>query len=54
MIQFFRVTELQLLLATVGGNKLGRKIELQNRVIDLLRTKKDTVKDKIREIYHQA
>lgn len=54
MIQFFRVSELQTLLQSVGGNRLGRKIELQNRVIDLLKTSPELVNDKIKDIYRQA
>lgn len=55
MIQFFRVSELQSLLESVSANKLGRKIELQNRVIDLLKTNMtSSIKEKIREIYNQA
>lgn len=47
----FRVSELQMLLGYAGGNKTGRKTELQARAIELLKTRSTPVLLKIRELY---
>lgn len=54
MVAFFRVSELQTLLAHANVNKLGKKIDLQNRAFDLLKTSLPELKDKVREIYKAA
>ncbi|XP_018906959.1 E3 SUMO-protein ligase PIAS2 isoform X2 [Bemisia tabaci] len=51
MLMSFRVSELQMLLGYAGGNKTGRKTELQARAIELLKTRSTPVLLKIRELY---
>lgn len=50
----FRVQELQTLLTFAGVNRNGKKMDLQSRALDLLKTRLDDVKNKVREIYRQA
>jgi len=54
MVAFFRVSELQTLLTYANVNKVGKKIELQNRAFDLIKTRLPELKAKIKEIYELA
>lgn len=51
MLVTFRVSELQMLLGFAGRNKTGRKTELQQRAIDLLRVRSHPIQQKIRDLY---
>lgn len=51
MVLNFRVSELQMLLGFAGRNKSGRKNELQQRALELLRVRSHPVHLKIRELY---
>lgn len=51
MILNFRVSELQMLLGFAGRNKSGRKNELQQRALELLRVRSHPVHLKIRELF---
>lgn len=51
---YFRVQELQTLLTYANVNRVGKKIELQTRALELLKTRLNDVKDKVREIYEAA
>lgn len=51
---YFRVQELQTLLTYANCNRDGKKIELQTRALELLKTRLDEVKEKVREIYDAA
>ncbi|CAG7822729.1 unnamed protein product [Allacma fusca] len=51
MVMAFRVTELQSLLGYAGCCRTGRKIDLQARALDLVRSKQSHVVTKIRELY---
>lgn len=51
MLVTFRVSELQMLLGFAGRNKTGRKTELQQRAIDLLRVRSQPIQQKIRDLY---
>uniref|UniRef100_A0A146KV62 E3 SUMO-protein ligase PIAS3 n=1 Tax=Lygus hesperus TaxID=30085 RepID=A0A146KV62_LYGHE len=54
MLMTFRVSELQMLLGFAGLNKTGRKSELQNRAVDMIRGKghqNPQIASKIRELY---
>ncbi|KAF8782165.1 E3 SUMO-protein ligase PIAS1 like protein [Argiope bruennichi] len=52
MIRAFRVSDLQSLLSYAGRNKGGKKYDLQNRALDLLKLRSSAIEMKIREIYH--
>ena len=47
----FRVSELQMLLGYAGKNKTGRKNDLQNRALEIVRLRNPTFHQKIRELY---
>ena len=52
MVMTFRVSELQMLLGFAGKNKTGRKNELQNRALNLVKNCTDQkVVQKVRELY---
>lgn len=51
MILNFRVSELQMLLGFAGRIKSGKKNELQQRALDLVRVRSQPVCLKIRELY---
>ncbi|XP_023318411.1 E3 SUMO-protein ligase PIAS1 isoform X2 [Trichogramma pretiosum] len=51
MVMSFRVSELQTLLGYAGRNKSGRKTELQQRALELLRSRSHPILTKIRELY---
>lgn len=51
MLVTFRVSELQMLLGFAGRNKSGRKNELQQRALELLRVRSPPIQQKIRELY---
>ncbi|KAF7988687.1 hypothetical protein HCN44_001260 [Aphidius gifuensis] len=51
MLLTFRVSELQTLLGFAGRNKSGRKNELQQRALELLRLNSKPVGVKIRDLY---
>lgn len=53
-VLYFRVQELQTLLTYANCNRVGKKIDLQSRALDLLKTRLNDVKDKVREIYEAA
>ncbi|XP_063700480.1 E3 SUMO-protein ligase PIAS2-like isoform X2 [Culicoides brevitarsis] len=53
-VLYFRVQELQILLQYANINRVGKKIDLQSRALDLLKTRMNDVKDKVREIYEAA
>uniref|UniRef100_A0A336M5L0 CSON004391 protein n=1 Tax=Culicoides sonorensis TaxID=179676 RepID=A0A336M5L0_CULSO len=53
-VLYFRVQELQTLLTYANCNRIGKKIELQTRALELLKTRLDDVKGKVREIYEAA
>ncbi|XP_017775799.1 PREDICTED: E3 SUMO-protein ligase PIAS3-like, partial [Nicrophorus vespilloides] len=51
MLVTFRVSELQMLLGFAGRSKTGRKTELQQRALELLRIRSYTIQAKIRDLY---
>lgn len=51
MIQQFRITELQVLLGYVGKQKSGKKSELMDRALLLLRNPTYNIMAKIKELY---
>ncbi|CAG9863162.1 unnamed protein product [Phyllotreta striolata] len=51
MLVAFRVSELQMLLGFAGRNKSGRKTELQQRALELLRVRSNPIQQKIRDLY---
>lgn len=51
MLFSFRVSELQMLLGYAGRNKTGRKTELQQRALELLRVRSQSVHQKIRDLH---
>ncbi|CAH1098553.1 unnamed protein product [Psylliodes chrysocephalus] len=51
MLVTFRVSELQMLLGFAGRNKSGRKTELQQRALELLRVRSHPIHQKIRDLY---
>lgn len=51
MLLSFRVSELHMLLGFAGRNKSGRKTELQQRALELLRVRSHPIHQKIRELY---
>ncbi|KAJ8924331.1 hypothetical protein NQ315_007127, partial [Exocentrus adspersus] len=51
MLITFRVSELQMLLGFAGRNKSGRKTELQQRALELLRVRSHPIHQKIRDLY---
>lgn len=51
MLATFRVSELQMLLGFAGKNKTGRKNELQQRALELLRVRSHPIHQKIRDLY---
>nr|XP_023024642.1 E3 SUMO-protein ligase PIAS3 [Leptinotarsa decemlineata] len=51
MLITFRVSELQMLLGFAGRNKTGRKTELQQRALELLRVRSHPIHQKIRDLY---
>ncbi|KRT82183.1 hypothetical protein AMK59_3878, partial [Oryctes borbonicus] len=51
MLVTFRVSELQMLLGFAGRNKSGRKNELQQRALELLRVRSHPIQQKIRDLY---
>ncbi|GAB6031238.1 hypothetical protein CHUAL_009049 [Chamberlinius hualienensis] len=51
MVLNFRVSELQVLLGFAGRSKTGRKDELQNRALELIKLKSAPVQMKIRELH---
>nr|CAI5835541.1 unnamed protein product [Callosobruchus analis] len=51
MLITFRVSELQMLLGFAGRNKSGRKNELQQRALELLRVRSHPIHQKIRDLY---
>ncbi|CAH0551487.1 unnamed protein product [Brassicogethes aeneus] len=51
MLVTFRVSELQMLLGFAGRNKSGRKNELQQRALELLRVRSHPIHQKIRDLY---
>ncbi|CAG9839813.1 unnamed protein product [Diabrotica balteata] len=51
MLATFRVSELQMLLGFAGRNKSGRKTELQQRALDLLKVRSHPIHQKIRDLY---
>lgn len=51
MLITLRVSELQMLLGFAGRNKTGRKNELQQRALELLRVRSHPIQQKIRELY---
>lgn len=53
-VLYFRVQELQTLLTFANCNRVGKKIDLQSRALELLKTRLNDVKDKVREIYDAA
>lgn len=52
MIRAFRVSDLQSLLTYAGRNKGGKKYDLQNRALDLIKLRSAAVDMKIRELHH--
>ncbi|MGI4816709.1 MAG: hypothetical protein ACRYE7_01865, partial [Janthinobacterium lividum] len=57
MLACFRINDLQILLTAFGQNKVGRKTELQERALKMLRNKSSAYNHaaylgKIYEIYH--
>ncbi|CAL1299296.1 unnamed protein product [Larinioides sclopetarius] len=52
MIRAFRVSDLQSLLSYAGRNKGGKKYDLQNRALDLLKLRSSAIEMKIRELHH--
>ncbi|GFS72398.1 hypothetical protein NPIL_505771 [Nephila pilipes] len=51
MVRGFRVSDLQSLLTYAGRNKGGKKYDLQNRALDLIKLRSAAVDVKIREIH---
>ncbi|CAH1164681.1 unnamed protein product [Phaedon cochleariae] len=51
MLVSFRVSELQMLLGFAGRNKTGRKSELQQRALELLRVRSHPIHQKIKDLY---
>ena len=51
MVLAFRITELQVLLGYVGKQKTGKKQELMDRALVLLRNPSYNVVNKIRELH---
>lgn len=51
MLITFRVSELQMLLGFAGRNKSGRKSELLQRAVELLRIPSHPIHQKIRDLY---
>lgn len=51
MLVTFRVSELQMLLGFAGRNKSGRKNELQQRALELLKVRSHPIQQKIRDLY---
>ncbi|XP_018330903.1 E3 SUMO-protein ligase PIAS2 [Agrilus planipennis] len=51
MLITFRVSELQMLLGFAGRNKSGRKTELQQRALELLRIRSHPIQQKIKDLY---
>ncbi|KAL3285902.1 hypothetical protein HHI36_000421 [Cryptolaemus montrouzieri] len=51
MLVTFRVSELQMLLGFAGRNKTGRKTELQQRALELLKVRSHPIQQKIRDLY---
>ncbi|KAF5291367.1 hypothetical protein FQA39_LY03518 [Lamprigera yunnana] len=51
MLITFRVSELQMLLGFAGQNKSGRKNELQQRALELLKLQSHSIHQKLRELY---
>lgn len=51
MLITFRVSELQMLLGFAGRNKSGRKNELLQRALELLRVRSHPIHQKIRDLY---
>lgn len=52
MIKCFRVHELQTLLSFAGRSKSGRKQELQDRALMLLKLQSEKLSYKIRHLYN--
>ncbi|GFR06718.1 hypothetical protein TNCT_704101 [Trichonephila clavata] len=52
MVRAFRVSDLQSLLTYAGRNKGGKKYDLQNRALDLIKLRSAAVDMKIRELHH--
>lgn len=50
MLFSFRVSELQMLLGYAGRNKTGRKTELQQRAVELLRVRTHPIHQKNQRI----
>lgn len=51
MLLSFRVSELQMLLGFAGKNRSGRKTELQQRALELLRARSHPIQQKIKDLY---
>ncbi|CAG9766345.1 unnamed protein product [Ceutorhynchus assimilis] len=51
MLMSFRVSELQMLLGFAGRNKSGRKTELQERALELLRVRSHPIHQKIKDLF---
>lgn len=54
MILTFRVSELQMLLGFAGRNKNGKKTELQDRALDLVKLRSSQLQTKIRELFKES
>ncbi|GFW82403.1 hypothetical protein TNCV_3818831 [Trichonephila clavipes] len=52
MVRAFRVSDLQSLLTYAGRNKGGKKYDLQNRALDLIKLRSAAVDMKIKEIHN--
>ncbi|KAK2723315.1 E3 SUMO-protein ligase PIAS1-like [Artemia franciscana] len=51
MVLAFRVSELTMLLNFAGKNRAGRKQDLQQRAVDLIKMKNPAINTKIKELY---
>lgn len=54
MVHQLRVSELQKILTYLNISLAGRKVDLQRRILSLLRSHYDLLSPKIREVYTQA
>lgn len=54
MILTFRVSELQMLLGFAGRNQSGKKTELQDRALELLKLNSTPVQKRIRELFQSS
>jgi len=51
MVESFRITELQVLLSFAGRQRTGKKCELMERALSLLRNPSYNIVNKIKELH---